>query len=76
MLLEPGVVEGLFAAVPLLGVDLDHPDNQRLGLLRDVLPVALLKLHLARYDPLLDLRVRLAVERRVAAEQDVQDHPA
>lgn len=71
MLLHPGVLHHLLRGVTLVDVHLQHVLDERLGLIRDHGPLRRVERVLAALHGLTDLLVVVAVEGRVAAQQDV-----
>ena len=72
---EPRVGLGFRGRRPLGRVEGEQALDEGLGLFRDRAPLAVRELELAAVDLLEDGGVVVAVERGVAAEQDVGDHP-
>eukprot|EP00054_Salpingoeca_dolichothecata_P014810 m.84210 g.84210 ORF g.84210 m.84210 type:complete len:353 (+) comp21180_c0_seq1:282-1340(+) len=70
---NPWVLEDLVGIVALDGVNLKHVGDEVLGILRHFRPVAVIKFKLALHNHLKQNGIRLVIEGRVTAQQNVQD---
>eukprot|EP00964_Phaeocystis_antarctica_P057457 scaffold34002_cov65-Phaeocystis_antarctica.AAC.4 len=72
---DPVVLQSLARIHPPTRVDGEQPRDEILGFVRDVRPILWRELEAAALDARVHLVVRLAVEGRRGAQQDVDDHP-